>query len=28
LSKFFIWYLLARATGSPVLSAIGLLVFY
>jgi tetratricopeptide (TPR) repeat protein len=28
LSKFFIWYLLARATGSPVLSAIGLLIFY
>jgi tetratricopeptide (TPR) repeat protein len=28
LSKFFIWYLLARATGSPIGSAIALLVFY
>jgi tetratricopeptide (TPR) repeat protein len=27
-SKFFIWYLLARATGSPLLSAIGLVAFY
>jgi hypothetical protein len=27
-SKFFIWYLLARATGSPIGSAIALLVFY
>jgi tetratricopeptide (TPR) repeat protein len=27
-SKFFIWYLLARMTGSPIASAIGLLVFY
>ena len=28
MSKFFIWYLLARATGSPIASAIGLLIFY
>lgn len=28
MSKFFIWYLLARVTGSPILSAIGLLLFY
>lgn len=28
MSKFFIWYLLARLTGSPIASAIGLLVFY
>ncbi|MBL8951276.1 MAG: hypothetical protein JNK82_10895, partial [Myxococcaceae bacterium] len=28
MSKFFIWYLLARMTGSPIASAIGLIVFY
>jgi tetratricopeptide (TPR) repeat protein len=28
LSKFFIWYLLARMTGSPIGSAVGLLVFW
>ncbi len=28
MSKFFIWYLLARMTGSPIASAVGLLIFY